>query len=519
MSDPLVKRHAYGTRPRSVSRSSIVDIEKEEEPVPRRTLTNRLSAIRSKERQRAYVTGLEQRVKELNSQLTAYHASLHAHALESLDLGATNENLLHQLSELRQRTEIHSAELLTSAAERARLRHQARELTGSQSVKHQVTGSAAVNAECAAQDEAPIETGSKGGGGSAAHSPSKQPPQDAVSKAAAAPPAQNEPSRVISGIADSTESERDSRVMRAPFLAAAVIDDGRATPPKAEESCLWESFLQWDADPQHDTAHQPPDLQLQSVDVQGSLQSLVPLPAPVGAAALQDLGSSCSESVHLSTSRHGSCGAASSSPGSGGSSSSLCIGAPGSGLTNHRSTHNGGGVGGSVVTGGGAASAHSHQGLLVTNAGTSIAAHEHGHGRSRLGTSCHETPPVLSKAEMDALIAKYAVLPAQLQSRAASRVYKLDRIQIAPASNNVQILIAGSGQQSDNLKLPIPASCLQPNEETLAAQPINATGKHHSETQVINSELCTTMHGHVEPDSGILFPDLWDESQCMDLGM
>jgi hypothetical protein len=87
MSDPLVKRHAYGTRPRSVSRSSIVDIEKEEEPVPRRTLTNRLSAIRSKERQRAYVTGLEQRVKELNSQLTAYHASLHAHALESLDLG------------------------------------------------------------------------------------------------------------------------------------------------------------------------------------------------------------------------------------------------------------------------------------------------------------------------------------------------------------------------------------------------------------------------------------------------
>lgn len=86
-SQPAAKRHAYGTRPTSSARVTATASGKRDECVPRRTITNRQSAMRSKERHREYVLGLEQRVKHLDSELNRHKKDLNAIATNHFTLG------------------------------------------------------------------------------------------------------------------------------------------------------------------------------------------------------------------------------------------------------------------------------------------------------------------------------------------------------------------------------------------------------------------------------------------------
>lgn len=86
-SQPAAKRHAYGTRPTSASRTTAAATGKCDECVPRRTITNRQSAMRSKERQRQYVLGLEQRVKNLSTEVHRQQQDLNAMASNHVTLG------------------------------------------------------------------------------------------------------------------------------------------------------------------------------------------------------------------------------------------------------------------------------------------------------------------------------------------------------------------------------------------------------------------------------------------------
>lgn len=80
-SQPRAKRLATASRSSSTTYASV------DEGATRRTISNRQSAIRSKQRQRAYVTGLEEQVKTLSAEVAKSRDELYVEATASLATG------------------------------------------------------------------------------------------------------------------------------------------------------------------------------------------------------------------------------------------------------------------------------------------------------------------------------------------------------------------------------------------------------------------------------------------------
>lgn len=102
-SQPRAKRgrHAHSSQLETASRSVSAIDSSVDEGLTRRTITNRQSALRSKQRQRAYVIGLEQQVKTLSTELAQYRDELYAKATASCAIGGVPSSAFAPLSRSR----------------------------------------------------------------------------------------------------------------------------------------------------------------------------------------------------------------------------------------------------------------------------------------------------------------------------------------------------------------------------------------------------------------------------------